>query len=90
MANHNYFSHTDRLGRAIFARLAAFRYAPGSWLGEVLAGGADNQASTFQQLRKSPTHWKLILAPQYRRIGIAMAYSATSKFGYYWAMDFGS
>ncbi len=89
MANNNYFSHTDSLGRDPFVRLGDFGYTYNTWKGENLAAGIDSAQEAFDLWKGSPGHNANMLNPNFKVIGIARAYSASSTFGWYWSTDFG-
>ena len=89
MANNNYFSHTDSLGRDPFVRLGDFGYTFNTWKGENLAAGIDSAQEAFDLWKGSPGHNANMLNPNFKVIGIARSYSASSTFGWYWSTDFG-
>jgi uncharacterized protein YkwD len=89
MANNNYFSHTDSLGRDPFVRLGDFGYTYNTWKGENLAAGIDSAQEAFDLWKGSPGHNANMLNPNFKVIGIARSYSPSSTFGWYWATDFG-
>ncbi|HEU4760541.1 MAG TPA: CAP domain-containing protein [Dehalococcoidia bacterium] len=86
---HNYFSHTDSLGRDPFQRMADFGYGFNTWKGESLAAGASSAQSAFDLWRGSPGHNANMLNPNYKVMGVARAYAAGSTYGWYWTNDFG-
>jgi hypothetical protein len=90
MARYNYFSHTDRLGRDPFDRIALYGYPSDTWRGENLAAGNEGYEDTFQQWKNSPAHNENMLEGHYTAIGIARVYDPNSTYGYYWSTDFGS
>ncbi len=89
MANNNYFSHTDSLGRDPFVRLGEFGYTYNTWKGENLAAGIDSAQEAFDLWKGSPGHNANMLNPNFTVIGIARSYGASSTFGWYWSTDFG-
>ncbi|HSP54612.1 MAG TPA: CAP domain-containing protein [Dehalococcoidia bacterium] len=89
MANNNYFSHTDSLGRDPFVRLGDFGYTYNTWKGENLAAGIDTAQEAFDLWKGSPGHNANLLNPSFTVIGIARSYNSASTFGWYWATDFG-
>jgi uncharacterized protein YkwD len=91
MGVHDYFDHTDRLGRDPFQRIAAYRYpSSNTYRGENLAAGNQDAPSTFKQWWKSPGHKANMLNRSYRAVGVARVYVPGSTYGYYWVTDFGS
>jgi hypothetical protein len=89
MAEKDYFSHTDSLGRDPFQRMADFGYNYNAWKGENLAAGSDTPQMTFQLWRDSPGHNANMLNPNFVVVGLAKAYDASSTYGWYWAAEFG-
>ena len=88
MAEHQYFSHVDRLGRSSFDRLRAAGYR-GGLLGENIAGGNPGAAATFAQWLASPPHRANVLTAGFRAIGIGRATVEGSLLGTYWVTVFG-
>jgi uncharacterized protein YkwD len=89
MAEKDYFSHTDSLGRDPFQRMADFGYNYNTWKGENLAAGSDTPEMTFQLWRDSPGHNANMLNANFVVVGLAKAYDADSTYGWYWAAEFG-
>jgi uncharacterized protein YkwD len=89
MADKNYFSHTDSLGRDPFQRMADFGYTVSTSKGENIAAGYSTAASVFQGWKNSPGHNANMLNSNYRVIGIGLAYNNSSNYDYYWTTDFG-
>ena len=90
MATKGYFSHTDSLGRNPWTRLGDCGNP--TYGGENLAAGTERgpASSAFELLRNSPSHNAVMLAPEFRLIGIARQFVAGSTYGWYWATDFGT
>jgi uncharacterized protein YkwD len=89
MANKNYFSHTDSLGRDPFVRMAAFGYNYPHTAGENIAAGMDTAQAAFTAWKNSPGHNANMLGSGYTVIGIGRAYNSSSTYGWYWTTDFG-
>jgi uncharacterized protein YkwD len=89
MAQKNYFSHTDSLGRDPFKRMTAFGYSFQTSEGENIAAGNATAASTFAQWKASAPHNQNMLSSSYKVIGISRTYSARATYGWYWTTDFG-
>jgi uncharacterized protein YkwD len=89
MAQKNYFSHTDSVGRDPFKRMAAFGYTFSTAEGENIAAGNATAANTFAQWKASAPHNTNMLNSGYKVIGISRSYSATATYGWYWTTDFG-
>jgi len=90
MANNNYLSHTDSLGRDPFTRMSAFNYITSMYEGENIAAGNETGADTFAQWQSSPPHNANMLDANYLVLGVGRAYNASSDYGWYWTTDFGS
>jgi len=90
MASHSYVSHTDRLGRSPFQRIASFRYPGNTRRGENLAAGPSGARAVFVQWRNSPTHRANLLSRTYRAVGVSRTFNPRSASGYYWTLNFGS
>jgi len=89
MAQKNYFSHTDSLGRDPFQRMAAFGYSYPTSEAENIAAGSSTATATFTQWKNSPGHNANMLSPNYTVMGIGRAYGASSTYGWYWTNTFG-
>jgi uncharacterized protein YkwD len=89
MAEKDYFSHTDSLGRDPFQRMSDFGYDYNTWKGENLAAGSDTPQMTFELWRDSPGHNANMLNSNFVVVGLAKAYGPTSTYGWYWAAEFG-
>lgn len=89
MANKNYFSHTDSLGRAYNTRLNAFGFV-GSWVAENIAAGAADAATTLNLWKNSPGHRANLLNAGYNVMGVGRGYNANSTYDVYWVTDFGA
>ncbi len=90
MAQHNYFDHTDRLGRSISPRLPDFGYRDFHVIGENIAGGQRTPEQVVAGWMKSPGHRANILNRDFREIGVAYAYGPHSDLKRYWVQDFGA
>ncbi|MEO6397635.1 MAG: CAP domain-containing protein [Tepidiformaceae bacterium] len=90
LANNNYFSHTDSLGRAPSTRSVDCGYPNGA--GENLAAGTvrDTAQEAFDAWKASSGHNANMLTSYYQQIGIARFYSGSSTYGWYWATEFGT
>ncbi|MEO8538755.1 MAG: CAP domain-containing protein [bacterium] len=90
LADNNYFSHTDSLGRSPYSRAIDCGYPSGA--GENLAAGTNwaTAATAMTAWQNSPGHNANMLGTYYQQIGIARYYKAGSQYGWYWATDFGS
>lgn len=89
MANNDYFSHTDSMSRDPFQRMDAFGYSYNVWRGENLAAASEDPAIILQYLEASPGHNENLLRPEFSAVGISVAFSSSSYYGWYWAMELG-
>lgn len=88
MAQKNYFSHTDSLGRGLKDRLASFGY--GGAMAENIAAGQKTAEEVFKAWESSPGHRENMLNPTYAVIGVGRIVADGSQYGIYWTTDFGS
>jgi uncharacterized protein YkwD len=90
MSVNDYFAHTSLDGRSPTQRMADAGYpAFTTWSGEDLAAGYTSAADVLEGWIESPAHLAVLMNPAYRAIGIGRSYSSTSRYGWYWAADFG-
>ncbi|MDE6004004.1 MAG: hypothetical protein K2G88_01275 [Oscillospiraceae bacterium] len=81
-----YFSHTRPDGSSCFSLLKSnmeFKYAK---VGENIAGGNDDPASTVEQWMNSPAHRENIMKDAYTHIGIGYYHDPNTEYEYYWTM----
>jgi uncharacterized protein YkwD len=83
----NYLSHSGPNGEPIGYRLRAAGYTSPGFL-EILAIGTPQDA--LNQWRNDPGHWEFVLQPSTQALGVGYAYSASSDYGGYFTVDFGS
>lgn len=87
LSTRSTFSHADSLGRPFYVRTKDCGYPnPG---GENIGAGTvrDSGAAAFDQFHNSPVHDSIMLAPEFREIGVARLHGG--PYGWYWAMEFG-
>ncbi|MEK7573266.1 MAG: CAP domain-containing protein [Patescibacteria group bacterium] len=90
MANNNYFSHTDSLGRDPWVRMDQLGYNfDDIYRGENLVAGTETAPYAFQMWKDSPGHNATMLGSNFNSIGIYRAYNPNSAYGWYWATEFG-
>jgi uncharacterized protein YkwD len=90
MAVQDYFGHTSSDGRSPTQRMADSGYpAYQTWSGEDLAAGYTSAREVLQGWIESPTHYAVLINPNYRAIGVGRAYSSASQYDWYWTADFG-
>jgi uncharacterized protein YkwD len=89
MGAHNYFSHTDSLGRDPFQRMNAFGYNYNTWRGENIAAGTSSAQVAFDLWKNSPGHNANMLNANYKVMGIDRDDTPGSGYGWYWTNDFG-
>lgn len=63
-----------------------FNLVPFMWAGETIASGNATPQATFQQWKDSPSHWKVIMNPNYTHLGVAVTYEQNDAENnhYYW------
>jgi uncharacterized protein YkwD len=88
MAAKNYFSHDSQDGTSWSTRIKRYYNYP-TYMAENIAAGNSGGEATFTQWKNSPGHDANMKGTNYRVIGIARAYSATSTYKWYWTTDFG-
>lgn len=98
MANKNYFSHTDSLGRDPGSRIQSFGYSSFTWGENIAAGSSDAQSALNQWINACDpdssgtctyAHRMNMLNPSFKVIGIGRAYNSNSTYKWYWTTDFG-
>ncbi|MCC6382585.1 MAG: CAP domain-containing protein [Dehalococcoidia bacterium] len=90
MPRNSYFGHTDSLGRDPWTRSVDCGYPIPA--GENLAAGTNQgtAAAAFALFQSSPSHNENMLGPDYRQMGVARVFAPGSKYGWYWATEFGT
>lgn len=90
MPRSGYFGHTDSLGRDPWTRSVDCGYPIPA--GENLAAGTNQgtAAAAFALFQSSPSHNENMLGTEYRQIGVARVFAPNSKYGWYWATEFGT
>jgi uncharacterized protein YkwD len=88
MACNNFFSHTGLDGSQPWDRAQREGYNY-SYIGENIAAGNSDAASTMTQWMNSTGHRENILNPNFTQIGIGYAYGSNSDYKYYWTAVFG-
>jgi len=90
MANGNYFppDHKDSLGRTAQIRAADCGYPWGVW--ENLYAGSSSASAVFDAWAASDGHRANMLEPTLKQAGVARAYNASSRYGWYWVANFGA
>lgn len=90
MASRDFFSHTGTDGSNLVARAEAAGYTTWSFLGENLAGGQPTPERVVAAWMASPGHRANILAADATEVGLGHSDNAATKFGHYWALEFGA
>lgn len=89
MALGNFMSHTGSDGSSAGERIQAAGYDWSSY-GENVAAGFATAESVVAAWMNSPSHRDNILGAHFRHLGVAAAFQATSRYGYYWTLDLAS
>lgn len=90
MASANFFSHTAPDGSTITNRAEAAGYSTWTYLAENLAAGQSSPERAVTAWMNSPSHRSNILAPDATEIGLGHSFSASTRYGHYWALEFGA
>ena len=88
MALNDYFSHTSQDNRNPGDRITQAGYAWNTY-GENIAAGYSTPSAVVEGWMNSPGHRANILRSSFCDIGVGLAYSAASRYGYYWTQNFG-
>lgn len=92
----NYFSHTsnDRINDNLVSVGSTFsrirRFYKGSPIGECIAAGNKNPATTFNQWKTSDSHAKVLFDADVRYVGIGFVQVEGSPHEYYWVLATGN
>lgn len=89
LSSRSTFAHADSLGRSPWVRMPDCGVmAPG---GENLAAGTNYSSaqSALDAWINSPKHRELMLASDFKAIGVARVFREGSTYGWYWVTDFG-
>lgn len=90
MATKNYFSHEDSFGRTIGQRIPSFGYTDYAVLRENIAAGYSSAKEVVDSWLESPGHYKNIMCPKSKHLGIGFSENRDSKFKLYWVQNFGA
>ena len=88
MALNDYFSHTSLDNRDPGDRITQAGYAWNTY-GENIAAGYSTPTAVVEGWMNSPGHRANILRSSFCDIGVGLAYSAASRYRYYWTQNFG-
>ncbi len=88
MALNNYFSHISQDNRDPGDRITQAGYAWSTY-GENIAAGYSTPTAVVEGWMNSAGHRANILRSGFCDIGVGLAYSAASRYGYYWTQNFG-
>ncbi len=88
MALNDYFSHTSLDNRNPGDRITQAGYAWSTY-GENIAAGYSTPTAVVEGWMNSAGHRANILRSGFCDIGVGLAYSAASRYGYYWTQNFG-
>ncbi|HEX2052598.1 MAG TPA: CAP domain-containing protein [Actinomycetota bacterium] len=91
MATNNFTpaDHVDSLGRGIKERIEDFGYTYNTYWGENIAWGFESASAAFTWWKNSSSHNANMLNSNFKVIGIGRAFDSSSRYGHYWATDFG-
>jgi uncharacterized protein YkwD len=89
MASNNFFSHTSLNGASPWDRVRQNGYTARR-AAENIAAGATTPEELVNMWMNSPAHRANILNCRLLAIGVGMAYSDNTTYGWYWVEDMGS
>ena len=90
MADNNFTSHTGSDGSDAGQRMEEAGYEWMAW-GEIIGWGfGGDPALMVDWWMNSPTHRDIILSSSFQHYGVGYAYNASSDYGHYWTVNFGS
>jgi uncharacterized protein YkwD len=89
MADNDFFSHNGSNGSSPGERMTQACYH-WSGHGEIIAAGSADVQTILDLWMNSDGHRAIILSPDYEDFGVGYARNGSSKYGYYWTVDFGS
>ncbi len=89
MAKNNYFSHKLANGDTAEENIERFGYTNWTAIGENIAAGDETAKQVFDSWKGSSDHDKNMRDKSFTEIGIGLAYSKSSKYGWYWCTTFG-
>lgn len=73
-----------------YERIVANGYSNYYTVGENIAGGQKNLEEVMKAWLKSPAHCTNIMKDSYKEVGVAIVVKEDSKYGIYWAQNFGA
>ncbi|MFN8434698.1 MAG: NBR1-Ig-like domain-containing protein [Anaerolineales bacterium] len=88
MACNNFLDHTGSDGSYINDRLASAGYPLGNGFSEIIAIGTPQDA--INQWKADGPHWDVVMNKDITALGVGYAYYASSSYGGYITVDFGS
>lgn len=89
MGKKGYFAHESRNGSDPGERISAANY-PWASYGENIAAGQPTPQAVVQAWLESPGHCRIIMAEQFRNVGLGYVKVGGSAYGTYWVADFGT
>jgi uncharacterized protein YkwD len=89
MADNDFFSHTGSNGSSPGERITQACYHWSAY-GEIIAAGSADVQTMLNLWMNSQSHRDIILDPHYQDFGVGYAANGSSKYGYYWTVDFGT
>jgi uncharacterized protein YkwD len=90
MASANFFAHDGPDGSTPKTRMEAAGYSGAVVWGENIAAGQPDPQSVMTAWMNSPGHRANILFPGFTEIGIGIYQAQGTRYGVYWAQEFGS
>jgi len=88
MAKNNYFSHDSLNGESFSDRRSAAGIPLNGYGAENIAAGSKTAEAVMNQWMNSDGHKRNILNPNLKKLGVGLAVSSNSEYGYYWTQCF--
>ena len=94
MASKNFFDHTGKDGSTPGSRIQKAGYdwmnpKEGSMIAENIAAGQNSVPEVMKGWRKSKSHYKNMVTPEFTHVGFGMAINEKSKYKKYWVQNLG-
>jgi uncharacterized protein YkwD len=88
MAAHDFVAHDSSDGTGQFERIMRF-YPHDTWLGENIGAGYPSVEALMTAWRASPPHHQNLLGPDFRAVGVGLAFNPAARYRWYWTIDLG-
>jgi uncharacterized protein YkwD len=94
MALQDFLAHTGKDGSTPGSRIQKAGYdwmnsRKGSMIAENIAAGQNSVLEVMKGWRKSKSHYKNMVTPEFTHVGFGMAVNPNSKYRKFWVQNFG-